>query len=637
MGDLLATSVSGLIAFQQALDVTSNNIANVATPGYDAETANFNEQAGQGSSAGYIGNGVDVQSVTRAYNGILTQQVNASQSSYSSFDTLATEAAQIDGMLSGSSTGLTATLQSFVGSLQTLSTSPASAASGQAVLSQAQVLTRQLQSYDTQISGAGTQLESQIGTTVNQINELAGQIASLNGQIASESGAGQTPNILMDQRDQLVSQLSHYVSVNTVAQANGAANVYIGSGQALVTDDTSQHLTTIPSPYDATVSDIGLVAAGGATDITSEVSGGSLGGLLSARSQVLDPARNAIGRLSVGIATLMNQQQQVGMDLTGSQGQPMFAVGGVGVHADTGNTDATSLTATRSNLSGLTTGDYELAYRGGAWSLTDVTTGQSASFTGSGTAADPFEFAGVSVIVNGAGAGGSVANGDSFLVQPTANATAGLSLLLTSPSQVASASLIQGTPGATNTGSGTVASALITDPASWTMGTYTVSFSSPTAYTVTNSAGTTIASGAYTSGTPIAFAGAALTLTGTPAAGDTFAVSRNSAANTGDNSNALAMISQLSAATLAGGTLSLSDAANNLVSQIGTITQQAQSNASAAQSVNQSAGDALSNASGVNLDEEAALMVRYQQAYQACAQLIQASDTMFKSLISAIS
>ena len=637
MADLLATSVSGLLAFQQALDVTSNNVANVATPGYSAETTNFTEAPGQGTASGYVGNGVDVQSVTRAYNALLAQQVNASQASYSSFNTLATQAGQIDNMLSGSSTGLTATLQSFANALQTLSTSPNSTASGQAVLSQAQALVQQLQSYDAQLTQASGQVESQISTNVGEINTIAGQIASLNQQIARQTSAGQTPNQLLDQRDLLVNQLSQYVTVNTVAQGNGQVDVYIGSGQSLVMGGTASTLAATPNAFDAATYDIGLVSGSSTVDITSEVSGGSLGGLLATRSQVLDPTRNALGQLSVAIATVANTQQQSGMDQTGAQGQPMFAVGAVQVADSSNNTDGSSLTVTRTSLAALTTDNYELTYQGGTWHLADATTGQNVAYTGSGTSTNPITAAGLSIVVNGAGSGGAVASGDSFLIQPTAAATQGLSLLLTSPSQIASASLVQGAPGSSNTGTAGVSSAAVTDPATWVSGTYTVTFTSSTQYTVKNGSGSTVASGTYTSGVPIAFGGQQITLSGTPAAGDTFTVSPNSTANTGDNSNLLALVSALSSPSLSGGTTSISGAANSLVGQIGIFTQQAQANASAQKSVQQAATTALNNADGVNLDQEAATMVQYQQAYQACAQMIQVSGQMFTSLMTAIS
>ena len=631
MADLLSTSVSGLLAFQQALDVTSNNIANASTPGYSVETANLAEAQGQITKGGFVGSGVDVQSITRSYSEYLAQQVRGSQASYSSANTLATQAGQVDNMLSDSSTGLTATLQSFVNSLQSVASAPTSSSARQALLNKAQALAQQLTSYDSQLSQFGSQLETQINGDVSQVNTITANIASLNQQIAAESSSGQTPNQLMDQRDQLIDQLSKYVSVKTVTESSGSMDVYIGTGQALVTGGAAQKLLTTPGTYNA--SEVGIAITGGGTsaDITSEISGGELGGLLSARSQVLDPARNAVGQVSVAVASIVNQQQQSGMDLSGAQGQPMFTVGGVQTLQASDNTGSAALSVTRGALSALTTDDYKLQFSGGAWQLTDVTTGQPVTMTGSGTSGSPFQAAGLSIVTSG-----TPASGDSFLIQPTAAAAGGFSVALTSPAQIAAASLVQGTAGAANTGGATVSAASVTDPSTWVSGTYTVTFGAGNSYTVKNGGGTQVASGTYTSGTPITFQGAQLTLTGSPAAGDTFTVGPNSPANTGDNSNLLAMTAALSASALNGGAASVSGAANSLVSQIGVITQQAQNNATAQQTVNQDATTARNNVSGVNLDQEAANMLRYQQAYQAMAQVITASGQMFTSLINAI-
>ena len=631
MADLLATSVSGLLAFRQALNVTSNNIANVATPGYSAETANLAEAPGQFTGAGYIGGGVDVASVTRAFNQQLAQQANTSQSSYSSYNTLATQAQQIDNMLSASSTGLSAGLQSFVNALQSVSTSPTSTAARQGLLSQGQALAQQLQSYGSQIGQYGAQLEAQVGTDVTQINSLAGNIASLNQQIAAGSTSGQTPNQMLDQLDNLVNQLSQYVSVQTVTQSNGTVNVFIGSGQALISGGNAAQLTTLQNAYNPTQLDVGLKTSSGITNLTQQMTGGELGGLLSARSQILEPTQNQLGQISVAVATIVNQQQQSGMTLNGTPGQAMFAVGGVQVLPNSGNSGSAALTVTRTSLSQLTADNYQLQYSAGTWQLTDASTGQAVAMTGNGTSTSPFQAAGLSIVVSG-----TPGANDSFLIQPTAGATAGLSMQLTSPAQIAAAARVQASAGAANTGTGTISTAGVTNPSTYVTGTYTVSFTSATQYTVTNASGATVASGTYASGSPIGFNGQQLTLTGSPAAGDTFTVSPNSSANTGDNSNILAMISGLSAATLNGGTTSVAGAANNLVGQIGVLTQQAQNNASAQKTVNQDATTALNNADGVNLDQQAANVLSYQQAYQAMAQIITASHQMFDSLIQAM-
>lgn len=633
MGDILSTSVSGLLAFQQALTVTSNNVSNAATKGYSVENINLREALGQSTGSGYIGSGVDVQSITRSYDETLAQQVRSSQSSYSAFNTVATQAAQIDNMLSDTSTGLTATLQAFVNAIQSVSTSPSSTAQRQVLLSQAQALTQELQNYQSQIAQYSSDVEQQVGNTVTQINSISTNLASLNAQIAAaEGGTGQTPNQLLDQRDKLIDQLSQYVSVNAVPQSNGQMNIYVGSGQALVVGSSAQTLVATPDSTDATKLNIGIQNGGApVTDITSEITGGTLGGLLTTRSQVLGPTQNAFGQIAVGIATVMNQQQAGGMDLTGQQGQPMFAVGGVLTQPSIANTGNATLAVTRTNLSQLTTDDYKLTYDGTAWQMIDTTSGQAVTMTGTGTSADPFLAAGMSIVVNG-----TPAAGDIYAIRPTANAVSGLSLLLKSPSQVAAASLGASSAGASNTGNATISAPTITDPTTWTSGTYTVSFGPASQYQVTDSGGAVVASGAYTSGAPISFNGEQVTITGTPANGDTFTVGPNSTANTGDNTNALAMIAAMTSKVLDGNAASLSGAANNLVSATGVLTSQAQANASAQQTVNQSATDARNNLSGVNLDEEAAKMLQYQQAYQACAQMIQTSNTVFNTLITAI-
>lgn len=633
MSDLFTTSVSGLLAFQRALDVTSNNISNVATPGYSVENANFTERPGQAYSNGYVGSGTSIQSVTRAYDELLAGQVRSSQSSYSSFNTYATRAAQIDNMLSDPKTGLTASLQKFVNAYQTVANSPSGTAQRQALLSQANALAQQMQNYDAQVQTYAAGAEGQISSAITQINTLTSGIAKVNQQIAAGlASTGQTPNQLMDQRDQMIDQLSQYVSVSTATQADGSMNIYVGSGQPLVIGATSQSLQATPNQYNAAENQISLVGGGGlTTDITSTISGGQLGGLLAFRNQVLHPAENTLGQFSVGLATLTNQAQAAGIDLTGAAGQPMFAVGPVISTASSVNTGTGSVTTTRTNLSALTTDNYILRQNAGAWSLTDETTGQNVAMSGLGTAASPFQADGLSIVVSGA-----AANNDSFEIRPNAGAAGGMKVLLTSPAQIAVASSIQTTGAVANTGTAKVGSSVVTDPSIWVPGTYKISFTSATTYQVTDSANAVVSTGTYSTGTPITFNGASVTITGNPANGDVFNVGAAGAANVGDNSNAFALIDALNAKKLNGGTTSLSSVANNLVSQVGVQTQQAQANASAQKAVNASATDTRNNLSGVNLDEEAAKMVQYQQAYSACAQLIQTSNTMFNSLLSAI-
>jgi flagellar hook-associated protein 1 FlgK len=628
MADVLSTSVSGLLAFQKALSVTSNNVANVNTPGYSVEAAQFTPQPGETTGIGYFGTGVSITSVTRSYSELLAGQMRSSQSSYSSFNSFATTSASIDNMLSATTTGLSAQLQSFSNSLQTLANSPTLPASGTAVLSAAQSLAQSIQGYASQINSVDQNVEGQISSSVQEINSLAGSIATVNGQIAQIQNSGQSPNSLLDQRDQLINQLSQYVSVNTATQSDGTLNVFIGNGQALVSGGNAETLSATPNQYNPTQFDVSLLTAGSSTpvDITGSISGGSLGGLLSARSQVIEPTMNALGQIAVGIATIVNQQQAAGLTQSGAQGQPLFAVGGVQVSNSSNNTGAAQVTATSTSLSALTTDNYTLSDNGGTWQLYDETSQQAVTMGGDGSAGNPFTAAGLSIVVNGA-----ANSGDSYLIEPTANAAAGFSVLLTSPTQIASAAAVQTSGATANTGTGTIAAATVTDPTNANLLTPTsIVFTTPGQYTLNGT------SYAYTPGAAISANGWTTTISGTPAAGDTFTVSSN-AGNVGDNTNLFAMIDGLNTSVLNGGATSLTGATSSLVSQVGAQTQQAQANAQAQQAVNTSATDAVNNLSGVNLDEEAANMVKYQQAYQACAQMIQASTTMFNTLISAIS
>jgi flagellar hook-associated protein 1 FlgK len=281
----------------------------------------------------------------------------------------------------------------------------------------------------------------------------------------------------------------------------------------------------------------------------------------------------------------------------------------------------------RTSLSALTTDDYTLTSNAGNWQLYDQTTHQSIVMGGDGSAGNPFTAAGLSIVVSG-----TANDGDSYLVQPTATAAAGFNVLLTSPTQIASGAAVQAAAAPGNTGSGTIAAATVTDPTDPNLLTATsIVFSSATQYQI-DGTGPTLT---YTPGAAITADGWTTSISGTPAAGDSFTVSSN-AGNIGDNTNLFAMIDGLSANALNGGTVSLTGASNSLVSQVGAQTQQAQANSQAQQAVNTSATDAVNNLSGVNLDEEAANMLKFQQAYQACAQMIQVSSQMFTTLITAI-
>jgi flagellar hook-associated protein 1 FlgK len=626
MADFLSTSISGLLAFQRSLDVTGQNIANVATDGYSRQRAELVTNAAQPFGSGWVGSGVSVSTITRTYDELLAQQVRSSSSSYQRSNTFSTNAVRVDNMFADSTTGLSATLQKFSTAVHDMANSPTSSAPRQVVLSQAQALSNQLTQYQSQLTSVDGQVESSIQTTASDITSIASNIAQLNGQIAQAIGTnGQPPNDLLDQRDRLIDKLSASVSVSVSPQDAGMLNVYIGNGEALVTGTQATTLATAQDPYNPTRSALVLKSGNGSVDVTSSMTGGTLGGLLDFRSQVLDPASNSLGLISVGLASVVNQQQSVGLDLNGNLGNPLFAVGGVQVLANANNGNSATLAVTRSSVSALTGSDYVLQKTAGGWALSNASNGANVPLIGAGTNVSPLQADGLSIVVTGI-----AATGDKYLIRPTATATAGLSVLITDPAQIAAASPIKTTAAAPNTGTATISAPTVINPANAQLRTTaTIQFLTPTTYSV-NGAG----SFAYTAGTPISINGWQATISGTPAAGDTFTVSDNAGA-TGDNSNALQLAAAFDQPTLNGGKDSVNATLGRFIGNIGTVTKQAQNDSVAQKAVNATATTARSNVSGVNLDEEAANLLRFQQAYQAAAQLIRVATTLFDSLLAA--
>ena len=630
MGDMLNTAVSGLLAFQQELDTTSNNISNANTPGYSRETTDLVSVPGPYIGDLSIGDGVQVSSVQRVYDQTVASQVVAATSAYNQLNTFSTQAAAVDNLLGSTTGGLSSQLQSLVTALQTVANSPTSSASRQAFLSQAQQLVSSLQNDDSSLQSLGSQTNTQLTSDASEVTSLGQSIATLNQQImADTSQSSQAPGSLLDQRDQLINQLATYANVTTTQKSDGTVNVYIGSGQTLVTGTTAASLTAIPNAYDPSQEDLALSSPAGPIDVTQQISGGTLGGLLQFRSQMLDPAANSLGQIAVVLSNAMNTQNESGLDQSGNLGGAIFAVGAPNVLPDSANTGNATVSATVSNANALTADNYILSYNGANWSLSNASSGASVTMTGNGTAANPFVADGLSLVV---GAGAQA--GDSYQIEPTSGAVAGMQVVMTDPSQLAAAAPLLTAAASTNTGTASIDQGSVATNGTWVRGNYTLSFTGPAAYQITNSAGAVVQNGAYTSGAPITFNGITVAVSGAPATGDSFSINDN-ASGTGDNRNLTTMAGLLDQ-NLIGGTTSINSAVNEMVTNIGIQTSQAQSVTTAQQAVLTDASNAQQSVSGVNLDEEAANLVQYQQAYQAAAQVINVSGTLFQSLLTAV-
>jgi flagellar hook-associated protein 1 FlgK len=627
VADIFGISVSALQAFQQAINVTSNNVANASTPGYDRESVNLTEAIPQSNGAATVGAGVAVSGVNRAFSQAAANQLNTSQSSLGQLSAIQNYTNQIDNLFGTTIGGLSTALQGFYGAFSDVANNPTSTASRQALIGQASSVASAFQNASSELGSLNTDVNSRITADVTQINSIAKAISTLNNQIVTGTAqdGGQQPNELLDQRDQLVSSLSQLVNISTTTDTTGALNVYVGNGQPLVLQGQVTQLTTVANQFNATQLEIGNTASS-AVISSSSITGGDLGGLLAARTQVINPALNQLGQVATALSQTVNSQQAQGLDLSGNFGAPIFSIGAPLATGSSRNTDAVTASVTVSNLGTLTANDYVLSFVGGVPKLTNTSDGTSVTPTGAGTVASPYTAAGISIVLSG-----TPANGDQFLIQPTSTAAGSLKVVISNPAQIAAAGAVKTAGAGTNTGSATISPGTVLDATNPNLlAPVTIAFTSPTTYTINGGAANT-----YTSGSNIDFNGWELQISGAPKSGDTFTVTSN-AGGTGDNRNALLAANSQSVGVLQNGTTSIAGGVSAIVTGLGSQAQLINTAQAAQSAVNAQALSSVQSTSGVNLDEEAANLLRWQQAYQAAAQALAIGNSLFTTLINSV-
>ena len=629
MSDVFGLSVSALQAFQNAINVTANNVANASTPGYDRETVNLTEAIPQSNGAATVGAGVVVNGIGRAFSQAAANQLNTSQSSLGQLNALQSYSNQIDNLFGTTVGGLSTALQNFYNGFSNVANTPTSTASRQALLGQAQGVASSFQNASGELNALNADVNSRISSDVAQVNSIAQAISSLNAQVVTGTvqAGGQPPNELLDKRDQLVSNLSQLVNVTTTTDTNGALNVFIGNGQPLVLQSQTLNLTAVPNQFNASQLEVSSSASGAV--ISNNITSGNLGGLLAARSQVINPALNQLGQVATAFAQTINSQQAQGLDLNGKLGANIFALGQPLATGSSANTDTVtaSVSVSATGLGLLSANDYILSFVGGAPKLTNTTDGTSVTPAGAGTAASPYTAAGISIVLSGA-----AANGDQFLVRPTATAAASLQVVLSNPSQIAAAGAIKTAAAGANSGAATISSGTVLNSANPNLLTpATITFANPPInYSINGGAPV-----AYVSGGNISLNGWQVQISGTPASGDSFTVGSN-AGGTGDNRNALAAANQQNVGVLQNGTVSITGGVSALITGLGSHAQQINTAQAAQAAVNTQAQSAVQSKSGVNLDEEAAALLQWQQAYQAAAHALTIGASLFTTLINAV-
>jgi len=623
MADLFGIGLSALLAQQRALATTSNNVANANTPGYSRQRTELAERPAEQMGSDFVGTGVTAGVNRRITDDLMLEQVRGASAGSKRADALADLATTLDNLLGSDATGLNAALQSFTNALQGVANDPSSLTARQALLSEAGSTIARFQGLDQRMTTIGDELRSRISADADQISSLGASIADLNKQVLA--AGPNTPPDLLDKRDQMLEDLSGLVQVSVAQQRDGTIGVFIGSGQVLVLGTSAAKLVMTNGTDPAQPQLVLRSGTGPDVAITQFLTGGELGGLLDFNREMLAPARAEIGRVAIGLADAVNTASRNGMDLDGQLGGDFFSVGGPQTYAAGTNTGTGAVTATISNVAALEAANYQLSYNGSTYTLQRTDTGAIVSMTGTGTAGNPFVANGISIVVSGAPAAG-----DQFLIKPLDQALGSLKVLVTSPNDIAAAAPTRTSADLGNTGTGAISAGSVIDVTNPNLlSVATIQFINATTYNI-NGAG----SFAYTSGADIDINGTRVQITGAPDAGDFFQIQSN-AGGSGDNRNALAMLAKLGG-NVFNGNVTLKTAASGLLADLGAKTAAATSQQSAQSMVLQQTQQRLDSLRGVNLDEEAANMLRYQQLYQAAAQTISVAGTLFSTLLAAL-
>ncbi|EPK7360738.1 flagellar hook-associated protein FlgK [Kluyvera ascorbata] len=460
MSSLINSAMSGLSAAQSALNTTSNNIASYNVAGYTRQTtvlASANSTLGAG---GWVGNGVNVTGVQREYNAFITNQLRTAQNQSSGLTTRYEQVSKIDSMISSSTNNLSTTLQGFFSSLQTLVSNAEDPAARQTVLGKADGVVNQFKVVDQYLRDQDKQVNLSVSSTVALVNNYSSQIASLNDKIARLTGvgAGASPNDLLDQRDQLVSELNKLVGVEVNVQDGSTYNITMANGYTLVAGSKASQLAAVPSSADPNRTTVAYVdnVAGNVEIPEKLLTTGSLGGLLTFRSQDLDQTRNTLNQMALAFADAFNTVHQQGVDANGDPGEKFFDFGKPSSIANSKNKGDFELDVKMTKSSAVQATDYKVVKTDSGWEVTRLSDNTSVTLDSSTSelASGVLKFDGLTVTAQLKTDGSKpVATGDSFIVKPVSDTIVNMDVAISSESEIAMG-LPNSDPNSTDKGEG---------------------------------------------------------------------------------------------------------------------------------------------------------------------------------------
>ncbi|HDZ47887.1 hypothetical protein LCGC14_0150840 [marine sediment metagenome] len=628
---MFSIGLSGLNAAQNALNTTSNNISNVYTPGYNRELT----QLGQGS---FGTGGVKVNDIERQFNTYVANQLNSAKTQSSALATYYNQVTQIDNLLADRAAGLAPLMQNFFSSLEDLASAPSDPAARQGVLGTANTLSAQFRSFDGYLQDMQSNINNQIEDEITQINNTAEQIAGLNKEIAlARARTGEAPNGLLNQRDHLVSELNERMDLRLNVQDGKTYNISLPNGQPLVTGTNSFQLEAMQADYDPQRTVVGYRDGGGNLVQLDEstIKGGALGGLMSFRSETLDKTQNQIGQLAVSLSVAFNEQHKQGVDLDGLQGEDFFNVRAPQAYGYANNSDTTVASATfdAAMIDQLRATDYTVSFTGGVPIVQRNDTGAAVDIgDGWDDATNTLTFGGINLTFSGA-----PEDGDRFEIQPVRRAGAGMEANIADLDKIAAGSLAD-IQGELNIGQVSIAAGAFDTEDEYA---FDVAADGSVSNIQPAMAAMTVNGEDFDPNNPtsqlvigdrIQIGGISFTLNELPGVdGATLSISQADASS-GDNRNALAM-QNLQAQSIVGGRASVSGAYAAMVSDVGNRTNITEVNLDARQGLTDQLRAVQQSESGVNLDEEAANLIRYQQYYQANARVIDTAGMLMDTIL----
>ncbi|MDB5933866.1 MAG: flagellar hook-associated protein FlgK [Massilia sp.] len=651
-GNLLSIGKSGLFAAQAGLATTGHNIANANVAGYSRQLVVQASASAQNMGYGFVGSGTQIADIKRYSDEFLNTQVRNAQAQSSSLAAYGAQIDQVDNMLADTTSGLSPALQDFFKSVQDLSANASSTPSRQNLLSSAESLAARFQGLNGRLEDIRTGVNGQITSNVTLINSYAQQIAKLNLQISTlATGTGNAPNDLLDQRDQLLVDLNKQVKATMVRGDNDSVTVSIGNGQPLVVGDKAFQLAVSAAADDPTRVEVGYVTGSKVTLLAeSSFSGGELGGLMEFRANSLDQAQNSLGRIAISLGASFNAQNRLGMDSSGNMGGDLFNVAKIppGVNLNPVPPDPslpTTLTTTITDASALTSSDYSVAYdaTNAQFVVTRLSDKDAMTIAYSQPGPATLQRDGLSFTVSG-----NQKAGDAFVVRPTINGARDFGVAAKSVGEIAAAGPVITAADLKNKGSAKLTSGSVdTNFVKASFVPVTLAFNAATneltgfpsgqVVRVTDAAGAftdyTGGSVPYVAGNSYSFSGVTMSFSGQPIDKDQFTVSLNSG-GVSDNRNMMLMGALQSKPLLDGKTATYQAAFAQLVGLVGNKAREVQVNGQASDAMLSQASSVQQGVAGVNLDEEASNLLKYQQAYQAAGKVMQIASTLFDTLLS---